>query len=135
MIRNSLTHMDHSELMTCYEPHCVKSVQIRSYFWSLFSCIWTEYRKIRTGNNSLFGHFSRSASFKTFVKYIKIWVKVGTFFITYATQKKKFSIKYFFRKCDQIRSYLRIWSHLQEKSLMENFIFLNWSSKVSKLTK
>ena len=25
--------------------------------------------------------------------------------------------------CDQIRSFLRIWSHLLEKSLMENFIF------------
>ena len=24
--------------------HCVKSVQIRSYFWSVFSCIWIEYR-------------------------------------------------------------------------------------------
>ena len=23
--------------------HCVKIVQIRSYFWSVFSCIWTEY--------------------------------------------------------------------------------------------
>ena len=31
--------------------HCVKSVQIRSYFWSIFSCIRTEYRKIRTRNN------------------------------------------------------------------------------------
>ena len=27
--------------------HCVKIVQIRSFFWSVFSCIWTEYR-IRT---------------------------------------------------------------------------------------
>ena len=39
----------------------------------------------------------------------------------------KFSIKDFFSKCDQIRSFfrssLRIWSHLLEKSLMENFIF------------
>ena len=26
-------------------------------------------------------------------------------------------------KCDQIRSFLRIWSHLLKKSLMENFIF------------
>ena len=26
--------------------HCVKSVQIRSYFWSVFSCIWTEYRDL-----------------------------------------------------------------------------------------
>ena len=23
--------------------HCVKSVQIRVFFWSVFSCIWTEY--------------------------------------------------------------------------------------------
>ena len=34
-----------------------------------------------------------------------------------------FSVKYLFNKCDQIRSFLRIWSHLLEKSLMENFIF------------
>ena len=55
--------------------HCVKSVQIWSYFWSVFSCIRTEYgeirsiwlrsiqseyRKIRTRNNSVFGHISRS---------------------------------------------------------------------------
>ena len=35
----------------------------------------------------------------------------------------KFSIKDFFSKCDQIRSFLRILSHLLKKSLMENFIF------------
>ena len=35
------------------QNHCVKSVQIRSYFWSVFSCI-------RTRNKSVFGHFSRS---------------------------------------------------------------------------
>ena len=34
----------------------------------------------------------------------------------------KFSIKDSFSKCDQIRSFLRIWSHLLKKSLMENFI-------------
>ena len=38
-------------------------------------------------------------------------------------QKISFSIKDFFSKCDQIRSFLRIWSHLLKKSLMENFIF------------
>ena len=38
-------------------------------------------------------------------------------------QKMKFFIKDFFSKCDQIRSFLRIWSHLLTKSLMENFIF------------
>ena len=35
----------------------------------------------------------------------------------------KFSIKDFFSKCDQICSFLRIWSRLLNKSLMENFIF------------
>ena len=43
---------------------------------------------------------------------------------SYAAQKMKFSIKDFFSKCDQIRSFLRIWSHLLKKSLTENFLFL-----------
>ena len=44
--------------------HCVKSVQIRNFFWSAFCFIRTqsEYRKIRTRKNSVFGFFSRSAS-------------------------------------------------------------------------
>ena len=40
--------------------HCVKSVQIQSFFWSVFSCIRTEHRKIRTRRKSVFEHFSRS---------------------------------------------------------------------------
>ena len=28
------------------DHHCVKSVQIRSFFWSVFSRIWTEYEEI-----------------------------------------------------------------------------------------
>ena len=32
------------------------------------------------------------------------------------------STKDYFSKCDQIRMKLQIWSHLQKKSLMENFI-------------
>ena len=57
--------------------YSVKSVQIRSYFWSVFSCIWTEYgdllvnlfiqseyRKVRTRNNSVFGQFSCSDAFR-----------------------------------------------------------------------
>ena len=35
----------------------------------------------------------------------------------------KFFIKDFFSKCEQIRSFLRNWSHLPRKFLMENFIF------------
>ena len=36
---------------------------------------------------------------------------------------KSFPLRIFFSKCDQIRSKLRIWSHLLKKSVMENFIF------------
>ena len=36
-----------------YTMHCLKSVQIRTFFWS-------EYKKIRTRKNSVFGHVSRS---------------------------------------------------------------------------
>ena len=35
----------------------------------------------------------------------------------------EFSIKDFSSKCDQICSFLRIWSHLLEKPLMKNLIF------------
>ena len=42
----------------------------------------------------------------------------------HTAQKMKFSIKYIFSKCDQIRS----WSHLLKKSLMENFIVCAVSS-------
>ena len=41
----------------------------------------------------------------------------------FTAQKMKFSIKDFFSKCDQILSFLRIWSHLLKKPLMENFSF------------
>ena len=43
--------------------------------------------------------------------------------IYFTAQKMKFSIKDFFIKLDQIRRFLRIWSHLLKKFLMENFIF------------
>ena len=52
--------------------HCVKSVQKRSYLWSVFSRIGTQYGEIQVSvciqskcgkwprNNSISGHFSRS---------------------------------------------------------------------------
>ena len=56
--------------------HCSKNVQIRSFFWSVFSRIRTKYRdsrgkpsysvkygKLRSRKNSVFGHFSCSTSF------------------------------------------------------------------------
>ena len=47
----------------------VKSVQIRSFFWFVFSCIWTEYRKIRTRKKFVLGDLSISA--KSFVEKCK----------------------------------------------------------------
>ena len=42
---------------------------------------------------------------------------------TPTAQQMKFSIKdFFFSKRDQIRSFLRLWSHLMKKFLMENFL-------------
>ena len=49
---------------------------------------------------------------------IQLAVKGG-----YTAQKMKFSITDFFSKGEQIRRFLRIWSHLLKKSVMENFIF------------
>ena len=40
--------------------HYTKSVQIRSFFWSVSSCVQSEHRIIQTIKNSVFGHFSRS---------------------------------------------------------------------------
>ena len=36
---------------------------------------------------------------------------------------KKNFIENLFRKYDQVSSFLRIWSHLQKKSVLENFLF------------
>ena len=38
-------------------------------------------------------------------------------------QRMKLFIKDFFSKCDQICSFLQIWSHLLKKALVEDFIF------------
>ena len=46
--------------------------------------------------------------------------------ILYTVHKMKIPIKDFFSKSDQIRSFLRIWSHLLKELLMENFIFVQW---------
>ena len=40
------------------------------FFWSVFSCIRTEYRKIPTRKNSVFGHFSRSAYFDYILSHV-----------------------------------------------------------------
>ena len=70
--------------------HCVKSAQIRSYFWPLFFSTRTEYKKIRTRNNSVFGHFSRSAHQSELKQRLASVHKVT--YITAIADKKKIGL-------------------------------------------
>ena len=56
--------------------HCVKSDQIRSFFQPVFSCNRTEYTKIRTRKNSLFGHLESFSLFPTTICNLKAYVKL-----------------------------------------------------------
>ena len=49
--------------------------------------------------------------------------KITRLSTSYTAQKLRFYIKDFFSKCDQIRSFRRIWSYLLKRSLMKNLIF------------
>ena len=53
--------------------HWVKSFQIRSFFWSVFSCIQSEYRKIRTWKKSVFGHFLRCVAKWWIFRNLTLW--------------------------------------------------------------
>ena len=44
----SFQHCSKGKITKMINMHCVKSVQIRSIFWSVFSGIWTEYGEIRS---------------------------------------------------------------------------------------
>ena len=82
-----LTIIDWLKILAQRCHHCVKSVQIRRFFWSVISRIRTEYgvslriqskyEKIQTRKNSVFGHFLRSASSgnlcKLFYTRVPLW--------------------------------------------------------------
>ena len=53
-----LSKFDFWPKLNMRNSHCVKSVQIRSFFWS-------EYRKIRIRKNFIFGHFLRNEWWQT----------------------------------------------------------------------
>ena len=48
--------------LTISETQCAKSVQIRSFFYSIFSRIQLKCGKIQTRKNFVFAHFSRSVN-------------------------------------------------------------------------
>ena len=50
-------------------------------FWSAFSCIQSEYRKIRTRNNYVFGHFSRSVRMDVRF-FVRLWFEMAYLLMT-----------------------------------------------------
>ena len=60
-----------------------------------------------------------------FKEYISFWLDDSKPLIINTLCKKELQLSNedFFSKCNQIHNFLRIWSHLLKKSLMENFIF------------
>ena len=61
--------------------------------------------------------------YSAYVQLYNSWAGCDFNLSIFTAQKLKFSVKDFFSKCDQIRSFLRIWSNLLKKSLIKNFIF------------
>ena len=62
--------------------HCVESVRIRSFFESIFSCIRTDYGKVQTRSNSIFGQFSRSKRQSIDVVLVPLLLTLDAFHIS-----------------------------------------------------
>ena len=111
-----------------FSGFCVKDKSLRLASLAKFR-FWINRKKDekwppKSPQSKLFKPLGKYSSLAFFCKQSKIKVLVVYYFLVQNTaQKMKFSIKDFFSKCDQIHSFLRIWSHLMNKSLMENFIF------------
>ena len=73
---------------------CVKSVQIRSNFWSVFSCIWTECGEIRS-----ISPYSVRTRENTDQKLLRIWT--------------------LFTQCDELINLALIWSKFLKDQLLE----------------
>ena len=80
--------------------HYVKNVQIRSFFWSMFFLVHSEYKKIWTRKNSVFGHFSRSEISTEYIDQsdgtiydVVSWIDGEILIVEKNTQKIKISKK------------------------------------------
>ena len=93
------------------------STILQMYFYNAF----VNYTKLKS--KLLPKQQNENFSKESFLKDLKLGLSNEGFFLTITVQKMKFSNQDFSSKCDQICSFLRIWSHLLEKSLMGNFIF------------
>ena len=107
------------------------------YCWVI---LWWRYSYLQKGQDQDENYRScRSQVFfkigvlKNFASFTGKHLCWSLFLITLqVSQKIMFSIKDFFSKFDQICNFLRIWSYLLKKSLMENFIFCEACNAVKK---
>ena len=111
-------------LQTIYKNYNITRFQYSSVVWSnifLWRANLEGFSKWSFANAFWYDVFFWNL-LSEFCKYLQI--KSERFaIISYTAQKINFSIKDFFSKCDQIRSFLQIWSHLLKKPLMENSSF------------
>ena len=111
----------------CVGPwcHCMKNVRIWSFSGTFFPGFELNTRftlRISVFSPNTGKTDQKNSKYEPFLR--SLWVLLKFIFsLEQTVQKMKFSIKDFLIKCDQIRSFLPIWSHLLKKSLMENFIF------------
>ena len=104
--------------------HCVKSVQIQSFFRSVFSCIRTEYKKIRTRKNSVLGHFLRSVSLFHQYSSLLVGSVPSVLSITVMLQSSKKPLWSFEEKCsNQVAAYFPPFFLLRDYFLCKCFSF------------
>ena len=123
---NILRFFQNDHLLRCVEindENCYENLQLKilsfSTRWRLLriNFISPNQKKLNSHNN--WQQLQQKFDFKSLRKG-KIWEYIQKITLY---KKMKFSIKDFCSKCDQIRSFLRTWSYLLKKYLIENFIF------------
>ena len=91
-------------MFACLSGHCISSVQIRSFFWSVFSRIRNEYGDLRSKSpysvrmrENTDQNFSRSESVDKYLKLIKTGFYVKCFradFLQFLTKPSKFHFEW-----------------------------------------
>ena len=111
--------VNYSKIISSWNFNFLNTFEIVSDYLSVFfQFTWIctfrlIHRILRKKRRCLSGHFF--TFFDSGKNYFKLYRQF---------KFQKFNIKDFFSKCDQIRSFLRIWSYLLKKSLIsENLIF------------
>ena len=118
--RGTVTHCCYCIAVICTCTWiCLKYMSCHIFITVITGRVHYLHNVTTMSKNKLVCHLTKNG-----LNYYQSWWKLPDVLKkAFTAQKMKFSIKDFFSKCNQIRSFLRIWSHLLKKSLMKNFIF------------